>query len=240
MLLRTTLAFAAALFAIQPEEAKAVPVSTALMLAIDGSGSISPDYFDLQIDAYETLLGYVPTDGSVAIGVIQFAKTTEEVFTLTQIDSADTLGDLTTAVGSTTQIGGPPFKTNISPAIAQSSKALVKNYDCKSEDVDCLIDVSTDGFNTGLIDPKITSVLSVIAGVDQVNCLGLGRFSNCGFTAGEGSFAVKANTVEDFADTLRVKLEREGVIEPVPLPAPLALLGAGLIGLFGLRARRNA
>lgn len=240
MFFRTTLALAAALFVAQTEKAQAVPVETAVMLAIDGSPSISQADFDLQIDAYETLLGLAPTDGSVAIGVIQFAAYPQVVYPLTQIDSAADLDDLTTAVGDTDKLGGPLLLTNISPAISLSSAYLLGSYDCKSDAVDCLIDVSTDGFNTGLVPPKAAASLSVLAGVDQVNCLGLGRISNCRFIAGEGSFAVTASSIGDFADTLRTKLEREGVIEPVPLPAPVMLLGAGVLGLFGLRFRRTA
>jgi len=243
MFFRATLALAAAALLTQTETAHAVPVQTALVLAIDGSGSITPEQFQVQVETHASLLQEVPTDGSIAIGAVQFGPTNKLIYPVTQIDSVEDRDALSDAFLSTTQLDDG---TDLVSAIKASAKALLKSkkFDCKDADVSCAIDVSTDGKHTFPGSPVITSKLAVLAGIDQVNCLGIGPEAKCGFKAGKDSFSIIATSFEGYEADLRSKLTREGVIpdsptSPVPLPAPVMLLGAGLMGLFGLRFRRS-
>ncbi|MCV6596128.1 MAG: DUF1194 domain-containing protein [Mangrovicoccus sp.] len=245
MFYRLSAALAAAFFVAPSHQAIAAPVTSAIFLAVDGSGSISSSEFALQIQAYETLLGGLPSDGSIAVGAVQFASSNSVIYPLTVIDSAAAVTALTDSFATTSQLGG---NTDIAGAIDYSAAELTSSTDfsCSEMDVTCLIDVSTDGFQTVSGDPDAAAIAAVASGVAQVNCLGVGSGANCGFIAGTDSFAILADSFDDFEMALATKLADEGILPPnpmpaVPLPAPVMLLGAGVMGLFGLRfGRRKA
>ena len=85
--------------------ANAVP-TLGLGLLIDGSGSISTPEFTLQRDAYVAALNaIVPTDGSVAIVVIQFGDNLAQVEQpLLTIASAANLATVVGNIGAMVQI----------------------------------------------------------------------------------------------------------------------------------------
>lgn len=240
-----------AICALGTGPASAGTVTNAVYLGIDSSGSIPASDFALQRDAYEFLLSAVPTDGSRAIGFLQFSSSIQEVFPLTQITSQADLNSLTSAIGGLTQING---LTDIATAISTGASALTSfaGFDCTSSDVSCAIDISTDGAQTVAGSPDAAALAAVAAGVDQVNCLGVGFAADCSFTAGNGSFDVPAENFASFEDALGRKLVTEGAIDaiptrpgspaapaPVPLPASAILLIAGLGGI-GMVSRKRA
>lgn len=214
---------------------------TAAYLNIDGSGSISTSDFQLQRDAYVNLLGGVNTDGSIAVGVLQFGSTVSEVFALRTIDSVATRDSLVAAVAGMTKISG---STALGPGIEAAATALTGAFNCNEGDIKCLIDVSTDGQGNVGTNQVTAANAAVAAGVDQVNCLGVGFVANCNFVAGTGAFSVTADSFADFERALRTKLSSEGVIPPgpnpsvIPLPAAGWLLMAGLGGLAAVKRRK--
>jgi hypothetical protein len=71
-----------------------------LGLGIDGSGSISGSNFVLQRDAYaDVLADLIPTDGSVAVGVWQFATNFQLEFATTLIASQSDLDGVGAQIG---------------------------------------------------------------------------------------------------------------------------------------------
>jgi hypothetical protein len=214
--------------------APANAASTNVILGIDGSSSIFPGDFDLQKDAYANLLSGVRTDGSLAIGVLQFSTAVQTEFALQTISSEADRTALTDAISGMTQLNS---LTAIGDTIDAGASALNAFADCADDAIDCLIDISTDGVNTSGGNPVAAANSAVSAGIDQVNCIGIGGFADCGFTAGTGSFSEFATDFGAFEDALETKLAREQVIDPVPLPPAMAFMAAGLAGLgwFGRR-----
>lgn len=204
---------------------------TAAYLNIDGSGSISKSDFLLQKNAYTNLLGGVNTDGSIAIGVLQFGRSVSEVFPLKTIDSVATRDNLVAAVDGMTKTGG---STALGPGVQTAAAALTGGFSCKEGDIKCLIDVSTDGYGNVGTDQITAANSAVAAGVDQVNCLGVTSGAKCNFVAGAGAFSVTVDSFADFERALRTKLSTEGVVPPGPNPSPVPLPAGGWLLLAGL------
>jgi hypothetical protein len=206
-----------------------------LGLAIDGSGSMSVAEFNLQRDAYISVLSdlsVLPRDGTTAIGIKVFSSTVINVFTMAEITAANH-GALIAALTAMTRPGG---STSISGAINDFTTEIFGNSISSSRQI---IDVSTDGVNNvGNLNTARTNALA--AGIDQINCIGIGPGANCApVIAGTGSFGLNATTFDDF----RVALRRKILIEVRGVPEPgtwmMMIFGFGLAGTALRRQRRN-
>ncbi|MGA7800684.1 MAG: DUF1194 domain-containing protein [Gammaproteobacteria bacterium] len=216
-------------------QVQAVPVTTELGLAIDRSGSISGSNFILQRDAYANVLNnasVLPQDGSVAIGVWSFGATVIEEFPLTQIDGTS-IASLIAAINGMTQVNSGA--TALGPAIGAATTSLVNYIATGSRQV---IDVSTDGFGNTGTDQVTAANAAIAAGIDQVNCLGVGSGANCNFATGTDSFSVQVSSFSDFQVALERKILRE--TQQIPEPTTLMLMGAAALGLGFSRRRRAA
>ena len=198
-------------------------VTTELALVIDGSGSINPADFTTQQTGYVNALNTLITPsryGEVAIGVWQFSTAVQLEQTPIVINNAADLATVTGAIAGMTQLGG---STNISGAITTAAGALLGNAINFDRTI---IDVSTDGeqFPAVAGEPDASADAAILAGIDQVNGLGIGGGADLSWVpAGSQSFV--ANSFAEFEAVVLQKIGREvgGVPE-----------GGNILPLFGL------
>lgn len=231
-LVRTACLSAVAAIGLSATSANAATVE--LGLAIDGSGSISAANFALQKNAYIAALSDItllPGDGSVAIGIVQFSNNVQTVFTMAEITNANRAA-LIAALTGMTQIGST---TSIAGAIDNLTAEIFGNSITSTRQV---IDVSTDGVNNvGNLGTSKANALT--AGIDQINCIGIGASADCAAVqGGTGSFSLTATNFADFEGALRKKLAIE--IRGVPEPGTwmMMIFGFGLAGTTLRRQRR--
>ena len=212
---------------------QASAVEVELGLTIDASGSIGSTNFTTQRNAYVAALNNVIPSffGDIAIGVWRFDSSVDLIQDTMVINDAADLAILTTAIQNMAYTGG---LTNISGSIDAAANNLLGNAIDSTRQV---IDVSTDGGQTSSLGNANTAAANAVAaGIDAINCLGIGTGANCGFIAGSGAFSVTANTFAEVQNALERKLRRE--ITGVPEPITLALMGIALAGIGATRRRK--
>lgn len=234
--------FAAGVLTLTAATAQAAP-TTGLFLTMDGSGSISPTNFTLQVDAYVSSLNTIFTAdpslyGTIAIGGGIFGADYAEYFAVQTIEDAADLMDLTDAIAALDPGRGGinTGATAIGDAVTESAAALLAFETAAGIDLRLLIDVTTDGSNNTGTNPTTASSDAVSDGIDAVNCLGIGAGATCAWVGTSGTDFGTADNFADFEAALTDKLEAETGAE-IPVPGTLALLGLGLLGARAAKRR---
>ena len=214
-----------------------------LVLVIDVSGSVSTSEYNLQMDGYDAAFEQAAVQtaienstGGVNVNVVFFATSAAEWSNswtlLTTAAETQTFAD---ALGAYVRPSGIGSSTGIGEGIALADLLLDGLIEDATRQI---IDVSGDGQNntgtsvTGARDAAVNSGY-VINGLPILNDVPtLDDYYTNNVIGGTGAFVEAAAGFDDFALAVAKKIKSE-VIPPsrVPVPAPLALLGLGLLGL---------
>ena len=190
---------------------------TALMLAVDVSGSVDPEEYRVQMDGLaaaledRTIMGAL-TEGQVQLALMQWTGTGRQrvVISWTQMNQSEDVMAFAAQVRTERRLWRN-FSTAIGEALSLSLDYFTLVPECRRR----VIDVSGDGpSNEGRLPTELWGALA--AADVTVNALvieesepGLTSYFAQHVITGEGAFAVTANTFEDYPAEIRRKLYRE-------------------------------
>jgi Protein of unknown function (DUF1194) len=215
--------------------------STELVLAIDGSSSISTSNWAMMLNGYAAAIAdasIIPQDGSVGVGVVQFSTNAQLEIPMTAITSSN-ISTLAASIAGLSQLRS---STDISEGITLAETLLSDGFAGKQ-----IIDVSTDGrHNQGGLTPLEAAMAAVNSGnADTVNVVATGAAFDYDFNYGADSFNMYVGDFDGFAGAIADKISRE--IDPetgpetgpvIPAPGALLLANFGLGLVYWMRTRK--
>ena len=189
----------------------------ALALAVDISGSVDPNEYQIQMQGLadalrDSIVGEALVRSEAAVMLVQWTGSSRQDVTIpwTRIRSFEDAEALARRIEA-----APRRWRNFSTAIGDALSFTLDQWsfapDCKRK----VIDVSGDGVSNEGIDPLSVRAALRSAGI-TVNALAIGG-NDLDLTAyfwenlilGEGAFVVTANSFKDYPESIRKKLIRE-------------------------------
>ncbi|MEK7991198.1 MAG: ricin-type beta-trefoil lectin domain protein [Thiotrichaceae bacterium] len=213
--------------------------SIELCTTLDGSESIAPGDFQIQLDGLAQALRdptVVPQDGTVTISVVHFANEARVEVTPVTVTSAEVADQLALQVSNIKQEGLGQF-TNIAQAIDLCTNQFSFNSELQT------IDIVTDGIHNRNGDPIVSADNAIARGVDAINALGVGnqldatklrdmvRPQPASANLTQKGFFFQISNYELFVDAIRAKISAEtGQIEQIAdsYTSSMLSLGGGL------------
>jgi hypothetical protein len=236
----------AAVMLVAAVPAMAAPVNLELALAVDVSGSIDANEFNLQKTGYVDAFNALAPSFNSATPPFPFAAALiywsgsgmqQTAVGWTLIDSAATCTAFAAAINGTVR----PYNANtaVGEAVQYSTNSILGN---SFEGNRKIIDISSDGSNNEGIAPNGPRDIAIADGM-QINALVIqdpslvAYYQNNVIGPIPPAFVNFVNDFGDFSDAITAKIQRE--VTGVPIPGAVYLLGSGLMGLGALRFRRK-
>ena len=203
-----------------------VACDLALILAVDISGSVDNEEFEIQMQGLSAGL----RDGVVAealvrsganIMLIQWTGSSRQEISVpwTEVSGFDALGELAARIQS-----APRAWRNFSTSIGDALEFSLEQFDAAASCKRRVIDVSGDGINNEGAEPRDVHEALRAGGV-TVNALVIEGSSQdlTGYfwenvITGEGAFVVTANNFSEYPEKMRQKLTRETARQISSLP----------------------
>lgn len=266
-LLKHVAALAAGLMLVVASGAAwAVPVAFQLGFALDASGSITPSNYNLLRSGLNSALAILPKDGSVEISVVSFGSNVMTVVPATVLTAA-TLAPIQSSINGHNKDGG---MTNTAGAITALTNLMTNSSNFNNTSVKSMINLATDGApNIGYPDGQLAAIAAsqaaAAAGIDALSIEAIGSGVNNGSALNDmaamafpkpvailgmnstnipspwnGSFVVPVSDFNAFKGVVEAKVVAAVTPQPVPEPATMLLLSAGLAGLGAVKGRRKS
>lgn len=227
---------------------QAAPVALELLLLVDVSGSVDSTEYNLQkqgyIDAFQnssiqTLISSAP--GGIAVAYAEWSSSNQQSLEVgwTHLTDASSANAFAAAIGASSR----DFNGNTAPGSAITWGASLFNNNFEGERT--VIDVSGDGAQNNGANTALARDAALADNVDAINGLAILTdepsldiwYAN-NIQGGSGSFTVAASDFADFGAAVITKLNRE-IVDPVPEPASLALIVAGLLGFRFIKRKKD-
>ncbi len=195
----------------------AIACDLALVLAVDISGSVDAEEFEVQMQGLaaglrDGVVGEALVRAGAHVALVQWTGSTRQELSVgwTKITGFDALDALAARIDGTTR-AWRNFSTGIGEALRFSLAQFDDAPDCRRR----VIDVSGDGVNNEGVEPGDIHAELAEAGV-TVNALVIEGASEdlTGYfwenvITGDGAFVVTANSFAEYPEKMRQKLTRE-------------------------------
>ena len=164
-----------------PQNPNAAGSKTDIAFVMDGSGSISSSQFQLQLEGFAAAVEdplIVPSDGSVSVTVVQFARSIGQLeLPLTAVASAADAQNVANAIRAISQLGG-------GTPLAQGVDAAVAAIGPGTQGARQVLCVSTDGSPSNALAALNAADNALAAGIDEIDAIGVGIGANFAFLEG--------------------------------------------------------
>lgn len=237
--------------------ATAGPV-TQLGFALDGSGSVSGNNYNLLRSGLSAAIASLPVDGSVEITIVTYGGSGAATVTAPTILTAATLATIQSQIATHAKIGsGTPTAQAIrSLTTLMTGSALFADPGTKS-----VINLATDGVPNSQADAVAAAGEAFTAGIDALSIEAIGTGVNSGTALNNmlaiafpgpatllglnstnipnplgGSWVVPVSDFDALAPILLAKVQ--AAITPVPEPGSILLVGISLLALVAVSRRR--
>ncbi|MFN2316991.1 MAG: DUF1194 domain-containing protein [Gemmatimonadales bacterium] len=233
-------------------QAQAQNVGVQLSLLIDVSGSVDGTEFLLQRNGYVTafqsaaIQNAIVNAGGIAVNLVYWSSLAVQSVGWTHITNAAQANAFAAAIFATTRptTGTVGTQTAIGTAIDFGVSTFGNAFGGDAFTATRrVLDVSGDGAsNSG--GSETTARNTAVAAGYIINGIAIGdafllTYYQNNVIGGTGSFALLANSFDDFESAIEDKLFREITGDVVPEPATMVLLATGLLGMGAVQYRRR-